>query len=845
MAGQSAREQILGSSIKTVSFLAIAMWSIAPVQAQEAALAPSSDEQESSSESEDAAAGGLRDIVVTARKRQESAQNIPVAVTALSADELVNRNIRSIEQVASSVPQFVVARGSSGSGANLSLRGIGSNFTSIGIEQSVSVNVDGVYYGQGRVLNEGLFDMAQVEILKGPQALFFGKNSTAGALSFTTADPGPRTEIVARAGYEFRTRDKYVEGILSGPLSDALGARLAVRFSDMDRGYVENQSRGGPFRVNDFANGGAQTVYDVPPSTRYGPMERNINVRGTLKYEPTTDLTVTLKGSFSDRQATTAGFLNELFLCPTGTSQLQPGNECRKNWKGYWDDLPEQLVSANPVLGKKDGELYDDYRSYTATAAVRYEAGPVSFNWVTGYQNFDNQFSLKSDATNNANRGTYAGTSTGYKAFSTEFRAQTDLEIPLNVLVGAYYQTSTLDFLQDIIFPGSAAAGHTIDTSVSDPALVPLTLRKLGRTKGETYALFGQFLWDITPTLQLTAGGRLTAETKKSTFQQPYVNRAFRAAFLQADPANPRSRFAANQNFDNFSPEATLTWKPTPELTIYGAYKTGYKSGGFSISGLNTPNTTVGDLAFEPETVDGFEAGVRSTLFDNTVRLNLTAFRYDYKDLQVDFFNSAITTFVTFNAGTARTQGIEIDGQWAPRSVPGLTVTGALAYTDAKYTDFPGAPCYAGQRPSMGCLAPTSAIPYIHQNLKGTRTQLAPKWAGTLGVDYEAEIGSALKAGALVNMRYSGSYLVSPFGNPLDKQSAFATLDASLRLGTQDDRWQLAVIGKNLTNKYVLNAAQDAPSTGAGTGTEAGIAADQYGFPAPPRTVAVQVTFRY
>nr|WP_176392256.1 TonB-dependent receptor [Sphingomonas sp. CDS-1] len=824
-------------NVLTASLIAIAASAAAPAQAQEPTTQDASAPENQ---------GGLREIIVTARKRQENAQNIPVAVTALSSEDLVNRNIRSIEQVAASVPQFTVARGSSGSGANLSLRGIGSNFTSIGIEQSVSVNVDGVYYGQGRILNEGLFDMAQVEILKGPQALFFGKNSTAGALSFTTADPGSKTEIIGRAGYEFRTREKYLEGVVSGPLSETLGARLAVRWSDMSRGYMQNQAAGGPFKVNDIANGGAQTVYTVPRSTRYGPMEENLNIRGTLKYQPTDRFTITLKGGMSDRNATSAGFLNELFRCPVGgSSQLQPGNECDKDWKGYWDDLPGDLVSDNPLLGKKNGQLYDNYRSYTATATVKYDTDIVNFNWVNGYQSFKNQFSLKSDATTNANRGTYAGTGTEYEAYSTEFRAQTDLKIPVNFLLGLYYQASKLKFQQDIIFPGTAAAGHAIDTSVVDPALVPLTVRKVGQTDGATFALFGQLLWDIVPTLQMTAGGRLTSETKDSTFRMPYVNRNLRAVYRMYDPANPLSQFVHHQKFDDFSPEVTLTWKPTPRLTVYGAYKTGYKSGGFSISGLNTVTTTVGDLAFGPETVDGFEAGIRSKLFDNSVRLNLTAFRYDYKDLQVDFFNSAITTFVTFNAGTARTQGLELDGEWAPRSVPGLTLRGALAYTDAKYTDFPGAPCYAGQTPAMGCLAPTAATPYIHQNLDGVHTQLAPKWSGTLGVDYETDIGSALKGGLLLNLRYSDSYLVSPFGNPVDVQKSFATLDATLRLGAQNDRWQVALIGKNLTNRYILNAAQDAPSTGSGTGTAAGVPADQYGFPAPPRTVALQLTVRY
>lgn len=213
------RESPVGSRFVALGALAIASCFTTPAIAQ-----TSEDESRQS-----ASQGGLSDIIVTARKREESVQNIPVAVIAVTSEELANRNLNNIEAISQSVPQFVVARGSTGSGANLSLRGIGSNFTSIGIEQSVSVNVDGVYYGQGRVLNEAVFDMQQVEILKGPQALFFGKNSTAGALSFTTADPGPDFEAMARAGYEFRTQDKYFEGMISVPLTDTLGARFAGR----------------------------------------------------------------------------------------------------------------------------------------------------------------------------------------------------------------------------------------------------------------------------------------------------------------------------------------------------------------------------------------------------------------------------------------------------------------------------------------------------------------------------------------------------------------------------------------------------------------------------------------
>jgi len=211
-----------------------------------------------------AAAGGLEEVVVTARKRQENVQNVPVAITAISGAEMERKDLASLESIAQVTPQLVVVRGSSGSGADLSLRGIGSNFTSIGIEQSVAVNIDGVYYGQGRIINEGFFDMRQVEILKGPQALFFGKNATAGVISFTSNDPGDQFEAMGRLGYETTAQQVIGEGYVSGPINDKVGLRLALRGTDMSGGYVQNDAPARTYTTLDVAHGFAATVHNDP-----------------------------------------------------------------------------------------------------------------------------------------------------------------------------------------------------------------------------------------------------------------------------------------------------------------------------------------------------------------------------------------------------------------------------------------------------------------------------------------------------------------------------------------------------------------------------------------------------
>ncbi|RYD60864.1 MAG: ligand-gated channel, partial [Sphingomonadales bacterium] len=249
------------------------------------------------------APSGLEDIVVTARKRVESAQNVPVSVTAFTPQQIQQTDLTSLEKISAVTPSFTIARSTTGSGAQISLRGIGSDARSIGLEQSVAVIVDGVYYGQGRVINEGFFDLAGLEILKGPQALFFGKNATAGVVSITTAGPTKDPEYLARIGYETNAHRPYGELVASGPLTDTLGIRVALRASKMFAGYVENRAPAITYNTRDAATG-VVTSHVAPPTTRNNlPGEREYLGRVSLKWEPTDKLTVSLKAS-GDRNHT-------------------------------------------------------------------------------------------------------------------------------------------------------------------------------------------------------------------------------------------------------------------------------------------------------------------------------------------------------------------------------------------------------------------------------------------------------------------------------------------------------------------------------------------------------------
>ena len=774
----------------------------------------------------------LEEVIVTARKRSENIQNIPVAVTAVSAEKLDHYGLRNLEGIAASVPQLNIVRGSSGSGATISMRGVGSTYTSIGIEQSVAVNLDGVYYGQGRIINEGFFDMQQVEILRGPQALFFGKNATAGVISFRSADPGDHFEALARAGYEFQAKTASVEGMVSGPVTDTLGLRLAVRYSDMSGGYMKNDAPATTLTTLNVVNG-VRTNHASPAPVADVPGERDFGGRLTLAWRPSDQFSLIAKGSITRYRVDDATWNYEPINCPLGHTQVNPTELCNADRHMQQNDVPPDIAATNPLLGRHGGRLYQDYDAYAFSTNATYSSDKVDLTSVTGLHRFVNYFLGDYDFTGAANGGTWGSERSRYKAFSEEIRAQTKLDGPINAMVGVYYQNTRLDFDQQIIFPGAVES-----TAVTDPTKRYITVAKLSYTDGTTFAGFAQAQWKFTPQLELDVGARYTHETKDSQFVQPYVNPAYQAVFRQ------NHVIAANQTFDNLSPEATLTWKPSENLTAFVGYKKGFKSGGFSGSALDSAvgNTTVNDLAFRPEKAKGFEGGVRAILFDRRVRLALDAYRYTYSDLQVDFFDATKIQFITKNAAASRVQGVEFEGEWAPREVSGLVLRGTLNYNRSRYTSFPDAPCWGGQTPAQGCTI-VAARPV--QNLAGTPTALAPKWTGALEANYEHPLSDALTFGASANLRYSSSYLANPFGNPFARQGAYTTLDASIRVRTRNGRWEAAVIGKNLTDKYVSYFIGDAPSSGSGTGTPAGVGSDLVAAPNLPRTVAVQVTLKY
>jgi iron complex outermembrane receptor protein len=790
--------------------------------------------------------GGLEEIVVTARKRSENAQNIPVAVTALTQAQIERQDLTSIEKISARTPSLTVGRASNGSGAQLTLRGIGSSSTSIGIEQSVATVVDGAYYGQGRVINEGFFDLGRVEILKGPQALFYGKNATAGVISITTADPTSTPEFKLRSGYEFNAEQVQLEGVASGPITDTLGVRLAVRGSKMFGGYFRNRSETVNYRTTDIATGRIESNVGQPAAGDQ-PGEKELLGRLTLKWTPDDRITDTFKlyGDYNHTNNSSWNYVT--YNCVTGFSTKNPGDRCGGGFTVRQNNFAPSLA-ANFPYAKKDGALYNRYKSYAANNALNYALDNVTLSSLTNYNWNNNRFALQGDF-QSSDFPTWATENSTWHAFSQEVRALTSFDAPVNVMLGGLYQKTRRSFVQNIAFAG-------VSDSRQSPADRFVATRKVSSTDGETLSAFGQVTWKILPDVEAAGGVRYTHETKDSIFSQPYSNAAVTAIFRPANSPDGLGVVTAKQVFNDWSPEATLTWKPTQDVLIFGGYKTAYKSGGFSNGGINSGFSTdpVGDLTFDKEKARGFEGGIKSTLADRQLRLNLVAYSYKYSDLQIDFFNSAIIAFQTLTAD-ARTKGVEFEAEYAPRSLPGLNLHGSVNYNRARYTRFPTAPCYAGETPAQGCnlILVTGGVyrPIVagetgtRQDLSGRPLSMMAKWTGQFGIAYDSDLGSRLRIGVAADSRFTSSYIPSGFGQVRSRQPKYATLDASVRVGSQDERWELALLGKNITNHFYVTGVVDGPDTGSGTGTAAGVPADQIGFAALPRTVQLQLTVRY
>lgn len=351
------------------------------------------------------------------------------------------------------------------------------------------------------------------------------------------------------------------------------------------------------------------------------------------------------------------------------------------------------------------------------------------------------------------------------------------------------------------------------------------------RNTSEAYSFFGQLIVKPLPTIEIAGGARYTHEVKTIDLRTIFVNAAVINAFL---PVNVP--IAGRRSENQTSPEATLTWRPSRNLTIYGAYKTGYLSGGFSNPGTPARVLTLPLITYNAEKAKGFESGIKLSALDNRFQGSLTAYRYIYTGLQLTSLNATLVqpAYQTTNAADTKVQGVELEGTF--RVLDGLILRGSASYNDARFRDFPNAQCYAGQTAAQGCQRTTiGSTTTTSQNLAGARIYRAPEWLFTAGVQYETNVSDRFKVGINADLRNTSGYFVSVTNNPLSYQSGFTLLNGGVRFGDQDDRWSIALIGRNITNKIYATIGTDQPGGGGSV----------YGAAGEPRAVLMQVDTKF
>ena len=779
------RRFAFSSAVSAAAFLLYANPAFAQDTAAQAAAEPLPAEQAEMQAEESG------DIVVTARLRSDRLLDVPVAVTAIAPAQLDKLGTIDHTRVPELVPGAVISRGSSGSGGMISVRGIASSPTNSAFEASVGINVDGITITRGYITQMQFFDVEQIEVLKGPQALFFGKNSPGGVIQIRTVGPGSHWEGYVRGGYEFNARERIVEGAVGGPISDTLGVRLAARYSEMD-GYFYN--RAGPI-ANPF-----DPSHPLPGAVggRRGPQTSNLTARATVAYEPSDNFDATLKvlyNGFRDVELTSH---QQAINCAAGnrhTTTLgvqDPFSDCkadRYRSSGFYSPL---AYDSFPYLQDENGPFARN-DMWLGSLQLNYDAGPLKLTSLTGYFNMDQVGFANVSFDVFARFGGINGETN--KIFTQEFRGLTDLGGPVNLAGGVFYEDSRRN---------SFGLSRSVSIQGPDPRNgSDVTNWPVGQIDTLTKSAFVQAIVTPLEGVEATGGVRYTKVRQNADIRNIFVNQYILPGTTQIlnyafRPEN--DPLVGRYEDDNWSPEFTLSYKPVSDQTIYAAYKSGYKIGGISSTVVILRTDTIPNLTFQSEKANGAEVGYKAILFDRKLNLNLNGYYYKYKDLQRTTLDINTTAFLVRNAAAATVKGIELDAAY--RITPEFTFTFAGAYNDATYDNFAGASCYNGQTDTQGCVAVPGTTARA-QDLSGARLARAPKWIGQAGLRYDTDVSSDLGLEVATDLRYSSRYFLLDDNDPRGVQGQYAKVNLSTRLYTLDRKLEFTAAIRNLTNKYV------------------------------------------
>ncbi len=735
-------------------------------------------------------ARALEEIVVTARRQDETLQDVPVTITSVGGEQLDIYQLDQPEEIAARVPNFNVQTGGSGSGGTLNLRGVGSSAISAAFDSAVAFDIDGVQVSRMRMVQSAFLDLEQVDILKGPQSLYFGKSASAGVISFRSANPGEEFEAKIAGGYDFEMEGQYIDGFISSPITDTFGARLAVRYAENDKIW-ENEA---PGRPSDFS-------------------EEDLAARLTLQWDPSDTLSINFKTAITEREADDSIGNTDILCSVPGDPQgsnfagalLPSGYDCDS------DDGVSQLGGHNQFVGQnmsgiRNVQPFEELDTLLTRAQIDWDLNDnLTLTWVSSY------FELEE-----IGAGSYGYDINGIgsnvtinetEATAQELRLTGNFNENVSFIVGAFYQD------RDLLFDTSqeAVGGANIAAALSLPTIDPVTgrshdWRKIHDTESKTESIFGSVTVQATDRMEITAGVRYSEEERTQNISVPSI------FYLFAPPAFVPNGFQSGDidfEDDNTSPEVSVMYALNDNVNLFAAYKSGYKAGGIDNSALPSASLAAaaasgdfGALIYETEEGAGYEFGMKGRFAEGTLRLDVTGFRYVYEDLQVQSFNAAAIQFSTSNAGELVSQGVEIDFTWLPE-IEGLSVYGAFSFLDAEFSEsfIP--------EPPTGITDPAIIRQY---DLKGRSTSGAADYAFNVGFDYARPLADTnLEWGFNFNTSFSDEYETQnedPIGFV---QDSFWLLNARAFIGSADGTWTLSVMGRNLTDELYVTTSGGRP----------------------------------
>jgi len=711
----------------------------------------------------------LEEIVVTAQKRVESLQDVPISVSAIDGDKIAEAGIENLQDLSAYVPNLKVVEG--GLVPQMFIRGIGSGGNQ-GFEQSVATYADGVYYGRSLQSRSAFMDLQRVEVLRGPQSILFGKNSIAGAISLVSAKPTEDFEGKVSASYAPEFDEQEINAYLSGALSDTLRARVAIR-DRQEGGYIEN-----------------------PTLNRDQPQSDEQAIRAIFEWDANEELLATVKLEHSNIEK--LGRPREAI--DLGRYALVAG------------PLQDDGEANHTTFANGDGAL--EFESNNFMLKLDYALGDHTLTSITGYSDYKYS-ELDYDADNTEVEVNSLDMFEEFEQLSQELRLVSPGDETIDYIVGAFYQTSEQKYLENASIQASNV-GFPVNLYTTRPFT----------QESDTWAIFAQATWNIDETLRVTGGLRYTEESKSGSRAQTNTDLltggqipAFFQGFLKIQDHD----LSGKRDEEILTPSLNVQYDLDGDTMLYFTYSTGYKSGGFDARGINAytssnnplglSTTSLGgdNFEFEEEEAATFELGAKMGLLDGAAELNVSLFQTDYEQMQVSVFDGLLG-FNVLNAGAATVRGLEMDGRWM--ATENLIISSGLAYLDFEWTDYDEAPC-----PSVGISTPNSSGSG-NCSFAGMENMQTPEWTFNLSANHTYSLGDNLELRTTLDANFKDNHYTS--GNLDERQEQRAATVWNMRMGlaSTDEVWQVAFVGKNLSDQRIMSYGTNISLSGGGVSTE-------------------------